>query len=96
MVLQLSLLCEKSRAITPSASRSYGRLAGSQTKYRFKIFLPIALLGFSQRLLKECCYHSVANAFWLVFSYCEVCCGGAKKLDAMFFVSIPTIKYYCT
>ena len=28
--------------------------------------------------------------------YYEACCGGAKKWDAMFFVSIPTIKYYRT
>ena len=24
--------------------------------------------------------------------YCEACCGGMKKWDAMFFVSIPTIS----
>ena len=23
--------------------------------------------------------------------YCEACCGGMKKLDAMYFVSIPAI-----
>ena len=56
------------------------------------------MLGVSQRT-KESCYHSITNAFWLIFLskvYCEACCGGAKKWDAMFFVSIPTIKYYHT
>ena len=46
--------------------------------------------------MKECCYHRVTNVFRSVFLgevYCEACCGGAKKWDAMFFVSIPTIKY---
>ena len=28
--------------------------------------------------------------------YCEACCGGVKKWDAMFFASISTIKYYHT
>ena len=37
-------------------------------------------------------YHRVTNVFRLVFSckvtkvYCEACCGGTKKWDAMFFV----------
>ena len=49
--------------------------------------------------MKEHCYHTVTNVFQLVFSgevYCEACCGGVKKWDAMFFVLIPTIKYYHT
>ena len=40
---------------------------------------------------------SITNAIWLVSScevHCETCCGGTKKRDAMFFILIPTIKYY--
>ena len=43
--------------------------------------------------MKVQCYYSVTNAFQLVFwgkVYCEACCGGAKKWDAMIFVLIPT------
>ena len=49
--------------------------------------------------MKQRCYHRVTNLFWSVFSgkvYCEACCGGTKKWDAMFLVLITTIKYYHT
>ena len=50
--------------------------------------------------MKERCYHRVIYVFrLLIFSdkvYCEACCGGAKKWDAMFFMLISTIKYFCT
>ena len=68
-----------------------GRPAVRPNTGKFKKFLnslPIALLGFSRNLMKECCYHRVTNVFRSVFSgkvYCEACCGGAKKWDAMFF-----------
>ena len=44
-------------------------------------------------------YHGVTNAsqldFWVTKkAYCEGCCGGTNKWYAMFFVLIPTIKYY--
>ena len=38
--------------------------------------------------MKERCYNRVANLFLSVFLgkvYCEVCCGGTKKWDTMFF-----------
>ena len=68
-----------------------GRQAVRPNTGRFKKNLNsllIALLGFSRNLTKERCYHRVTNVFWSVFSskvYCEACCGGAKKWDAMFF-----------
>ena len=86
---------------TPSASGSYGSLAGRQAvrrnKARFEKFWNpplIALLGILQRFTKVQCYCSVTNAFQLFFSgkayrYCEACCGGAKKWDAMFFRVYP-------
>ena len=43
--------------------------------------------------MKEHCYHRVTNVFrsgFLGKVYCEACCGGAKKWDAML---IFTIKY---
>ena len=49
--------------------------------------------------MKERCYHRVTNVFWLVFLgkvYSDACCEGTKRWDAMFFVSIPTSKYYRT
>ena len=49
--------------------------------------------------MKERCYHRVTNVFRSVFLgkvYCEACCGDVKKWDAMFFMLIPTIKYYRT
>ena len=80
---------------TPSASGSYGNLAGRQAvrrnKGRFEIFwnpLLIALLGILQRFTKVQCYCSVTNAIQSFYSgnaYCEACCGSTKKWDAMFF-----------
>ena len=73
-----------------------GQQAVSRNKGRYENFwnpLLIALLKFSQLFTKVQCYFSVTNAFQLVFLgkvYCEACCGGAKKWDAMFFVLIST------
>ena len=104
---RLPLLCEKSRAIllvlvglTPAWQA--GIPAVRRNKGRFEEFwnpLLIALLGILRRFTKVQCYCSVTNAFQSFSSgkaYCETCYGGAKKWDAIFFVSIPTIKYYHT
>ena len=60
---------------TPSASGSYGSLAGRQAvrrnKARFEKFwnpLLIALLGILRRFMKVQCYCSVTNAFQSFFS----------------------------
>ena len=75
-----------------------GRQAGRQSDKilvdsKFTFSLPTPLLGFSRRLTKEQYYHIVSNIFWPVVSvkYCEVCCGGTKKWNAMFIVLIPTV-----
>ena len=37
--------------------------------------------------MKEYCHHDITKAFQLVFLgkvYCEMCCGGAEKWDAIF------------
>ena len=98
--MRLHLLCEKSGAILLVL---VGLMAGWQAGRQsdeilvdfeiFKILLQIALLGFSQRL-------SVITVLPMLFSQIfvkyivkrvmKVC----KKWNTMFFVSIPTIKYY--
>ena len=94
-----TLLCEKSRAILTAAWQA-SSLAVRQNKGRFEKFwnpLLIALLGILRCFTKVQCYCSVTNVFQSFSSgkaYCEACCGGAKKWDAMFFMLIPTIKYY--
>ena len=80
-----------------------GLLAGWQTVRKlvdfknFKNSLPNALLGFSQHLTKKWYYHNVTNQSILVSFlgkvYCEVF---PKNWDALFFISIDTIKYYHT
>ena len=58
---------------------------------RYEKFLKLSTdhtVGISWILTKEWCDHRVTNVFQLAFSgkvYCEACCGGAKKWDAMFF-----------
>ena len=50
--------------------------------------LLIALLGILWHFTKIQCYCSVTNVLQSFFSgkaYCEACCGGTKKWDAMFF-----------
>ena len=104
---RLPLLCENSGAILLvlvglTAAWQAGRPAVRRNKGRFEKFwnpLLITLLGILQRFTKIQCYCSVTNVFQSFFSgkaYCEACCGGVIKWDAMFFVSIPTIKYYRT
>ena len=62
-----------------------GRPAVRPNTDRFEKILnsiPIALLGFSQSLTKEHCYHGVNQCIPVSFSgkvYCEVCCGSTKK-----------------
>ena len=93
---RLALLCEKSGAIILvlvglTATWQSGRPAVRQNKGRFEKFwnpLLIALLGILRRFTKVQCYCSVTNVFQSFSSgkaYCEACCGGAKKWDAMFF-----------
>ena len=85
-----------------TAAWQSGRPAVRRNKGRFEKFwnpLLIALLGILWRFTKVQCYCSVTNVFQsfsLGKAYREACCGGTKKWDAMFFVSIPTIKYYHT
>ena len=91
-------MCEKSEALLlmlvglmagrPAVRRNTGTVC--TWIHKFINSLSIALLRFSQCLMKEHCYHDITNAFWLA------CCVGAKKWDAMFFVSILIIKYYRT
>ena len=93
---RLPLLCEKPGAILLvlvglMAAWQAGSPAVRRNKGRFEKFwnpLLIALLGILRRFTKVQCYCSVTNVFQSFSSgkaYCEACCGGAKKWDAMFF-----------
>ena len=78
-----------------TAAWQSGRPAVRQNKGRFENFwnpLLIALLGILWRFTNVQCYCSVTNVFQSFFSgkaYCEACCGGAKKWDAIFFCVDP-------
>ena len=88
---RLPLLCEKSGAILLvlvglTAAWQAGSPAVRRNKGRFEKFwnpLLIALLGILRRFTKVQCYCSVTNVFQSFSSgkaYCEVCCGGTKKV----------------
>ena len=88
-------------AHAPTASGSYGRLlAGWQTKcgwiskfLKFSTGLTIWIFTSFNIVIMLLSMHF--NQFFLAKAYFKVCIE-AKKSDAIFSMSIPTVKYYRT